>query len=148
MKLIRYEQPQLINDLGSWFSDPFVGFGDLARFFEGGARPGAGLSGAASGDRRLATDLYEDEGSYHVRFEVPGVKKADLQVEVEGGVLTVSCEKKSEDNGESTLENQRRAIRLPEGVDSEKIGAKLEDGVLTVTVAKAEEVKPRAIEVS
>lgn len=142
MKPVRYETPRLLNDFDNWFSDPFFGFGELSRLF-----PALAGNGASSREGRLATDLYEDDENYFVRFEVPGVKKEDLKLEVEGGVLTTSFERKQESDDRRESVSFRRAVRLPEGVDPEKIRAKLEDGVLTVTVAKAEARKPRAIEI-
>ncbi len=132
MKLMRYNYPNLVNEMDNWLPDPFSGFGELSRFFEG-------FGNGRSRDR-LATDLYEDDDHYYARFELPGVKKEELKVEAEDGVLSVKFERENE--------SSRRAIRLPESVDPAKITAKLEDGILTVTIAKAEERKPRSITIN
>jgi HSP20 family protein len=95
----------------------------------------------------MPVDVYEDEESFHVRFEVPGVKREDLKLEAEGGVLTVSFERKSEAEGRSESLKSSRAVRLPDGADFDRSSAKLEDGVLTVTFAKHEAKKPRAIQI-
>lgn len=140
MKMIRYDYPKLLNGVDHWLDTPGWGFGDFSQLFE---RLGRGVvPGGESGN--LATDVYEDDDHYFARFELPGVKKENLRVELEGEVLSVS----SEDKDEKGSRSLRRAIRLPEGVDPEKISAKLEDGVLTVSLGKAEAVKPKTIEVA
>ena len=142
MKLTRYDYPKLLGGFDDWFADPFSRSGNLSRLLEGFFdRP------ELSGDSRLATDIYEDAENYYARFEIPGVKKEELNVEVDGGVLTVGFNRKVEEDTRGETTSFRRAIRLPEGVDAGKITAKLVDGILTVTVAKAEERKPRTIEV-
>ena len=139
MKLVRYDYPKLLNGADHWFETPGWGLEDFSQLF----RRMGNLGVPSTDSGRLATDVYEDDEQYYVRFELPGVKKGDLRVELEGELLTVSAEASSECEKRSA----KRAIRLPEGVDGEKITAKLEDGVLTVSLGKAEAIKPKKIEV-
>lgn len=96
----------------------------------------------------LAVDVYEEEGRYHACFEVPGVKKEDAKIELDGRRLAVSVSRKTRTaEGESSVELSR-VLTVPEGIAVENITAKLEDGLLTVTLPKAEERKPRLIELN
>jgi len=105
---------------------------------------------------RPAVDVTEEEGSYTLVAELPGVAKDDVDIQVHGGVLTLSGERRDErdeeDDGARIRERSfgrfERAFRLPEHVDADGIEASLSDGVLTVTVPKAEAVQPRQIEVN
>jgi len=100
-----------------------------------------------------AVDVAEKDDAIMVRAEVPGMKPEDIDISVYGNTLTISGEKKhtKEDQGdgfyhvESASGSFRREIVLPTDVDEEKIEAVCENGVLSVTLPKAE--KSRAIKV-
>jgi HSP20 family protein len=102
-----------------------------------------------------ATDITEDDGHYVVTAELPGMKRSDVSVELRDGVLTIHGEKKSEREEKSekrryverTFGSFHRAFTLPSDVDEAKVEATFKDGVLTVTLAKSEARKPRAIDV-
>lgn len=141
MKLIRYHQPlsNAFGDFDQWFQNPLEGFG---RFFE--------MANQLNrySEMGLASDLYEDDDHFFVRVELPGVKKKDLNLELNDGTLTVGFERSSdskEDSPEGTV--WKRAVTVPDGVDAGKVSAKLEDGILTVTLPKSEARKPRKISV-
>jgi HSP20 family protein len=130
-----------VTDFDDWFRNPFAALPTFGRFFE---MPDF-YSGATS--MRLAADIHEDKDHYYARFEVPGVKKEDVKVELNNSILTVSADRKEKTaEGESSY-TLSRSVSVPEGVNGEAIFAKLEDGVLTVTLPKAEHRKPRSIEV-
>lgn len=103
-------------------------------------------------------DVSEDENAIHVKADVPGINEKDINVTVEKGVLTISGEKKEErkeeDDKRRYIVSERsygsfsRTIQLPDAIKADEIRASFKDGVLTVEVPKAEEVKPRKIEVS
>ncbi|MCB1090436.1 MAG: Hsp20/alpha crystallin family protein [Verrucomicrobiae bacterium] len=146
MKLVRYHHPltDSFGDLDRWFRSPLDGFG---RLFELANRVGVLPTGTVS---HFGVDLYEDDGNYFAKVELPGVKKEDLNVELHEHQLTVSCERRvdsesKESAGESVL---KRVFTVPEGIDGEKVSAKLEDGILTVTLPKSPERKPRQISVN
>jgi HSP20 family protein len=94
-------------------------------------------------------DLYEDGAATYVRAELPGVKRADIGVELVDGTLQLSA-KRTHQVGEREETTQfSRALTVPEGaVQANKISAAYENGVLTVTLPKREEARPRKISVS
>jgi len=97
-------------------------------------------------------DVYHDEDKVTVRAEVPGVKKEDLDVHVEGDLLTMSGKKEHVESRnyhqmETRCGSFRRLIALPHTVDAEKIAAVYRDGVLELTLPLKAEAKPRQITV-
>jgi len=108
-------------------------------------------------DTRVAMplDIEENEDNYVVKASVPGFTPDDIKIELEDGVLTIRAEHAGEDEQEregwrlrerynGTVE---RRLRLGNDVNLEAIEAELEHGVLTLTLAKVEEVKPKLIKV-
>lgn len=143
MKLIRYEYPQspaasAFNRLFDLGGSSFDRFGSLFDDFFASA---PGLS-------QPAADLYEDEHHYYARFELPGLKKDEVDVELENAVLTVSSVKNETSGSSEARASFQRSISVPDGVDLAKVSAALEDGLLTVTLPKAEARKPRQITIS
>ena len=97
----------------------------------------------------LAVDVFEDAGHYHARFEVPGVTKEDAKVELENQRLTVSVTRKIPGaDGSAATVSLSRSLTVPDGIASDGISAKLENGLLTVTLPKEETRKPRVIELN
>ena len=102
-----------------------------------------------------ALDVSEDENAYRLNAELPGVDPKDVHVTVESGVLTLRGEKKEESEKKEKnyhrLERRygsfSRSLRFPVEVDAEKVEARYNNGVLEITVPKAESVKPKRIEV-
>ncbi len=100
-----------------------------------------------------AVDVAETPDKLTVKAEVPGIDPKNIDISLVGDVLTIKGEKKSE--REETKENYHlversygsfsRAIRLPAAVNADKIEARYEKGVLSITCPKKEEVKPKAI---
>ena len=124
----------------------------LGRFFgregNGGTRP-AYMAPYGVDIREAADHLY-------VEADMPGFKKDEVDITFENQTLTISAERREENKGEQKgdwLLNERRYARflrsftLPPTVDGNKVDAKLEDGVLKVTLNKREETKPRKIQV-
>ena len=100
------------------------------------------------------TDIYETDQALMVVMEMPGVEKANVGINLEDGVLTVEGRidfSKYQDlqpvYTEYNIGNYRRSFSLPETVDQEKIRAEMSDGVLTLTLPKAEKAEPRKIQV-
>jgi len=104
---------------------------------------------------RPAVDVTEDENSYIVSADVPGLTPEDVNVTVEQNLLTVSgersLEKKSEHQGYRRIERRygsfKRSFTLPEGVDVERIEALVEHGTLTVRIPKPAVIQPKKIKV-
>lgn len=148
MKLTPFNSANLarVSDFDDWFRHPFGGFASLpslSQFFGNLPEFFAPVSAG-----RLAVDVFEDKDSYHARFEVPGVKKEDVKVELENRLLTVSVEKKEKTAQGEQSYTLSRSVSVPDGVNPESIAAKLEDGMLTVTLPKAEHRKPKTIEIT
>lgn len=100
-------------------------------------------------------DLSETAGEIQVKLDLPGVKPEDIDVELIGNVLTVSAqrEEESEEKGRTfhRVERRRgtfaRSLTLPCEVEEEKVDAQYKDGVLTITISKAEQSRTRQIKV-
>ncbi|MCC5807954.1 MAG: Hsp20/alpha crystallin family protein [Opitutales bacterium] len=139
MRLIKYDN--LYNDTLS----------ELDRFFDRtfGSFPAFPGMLTREDARGFRVDLNHDADNYYVLAELPGVDKKDVNIELENAVLTISGERKSggEAGGESTFRFSR-FITVGDDVVADKVKAKLENGILTVTLPKREERKPRMISVS
>ena len=124
----------------------------LNRFF-GGRGGGDGGGGWAP----YGVDVREDGDHLYVEAELPGFKKDEVDITLENQTLTIAAERKLEKNegekgGDYLLRERRysrflRSFTLPPTVDEKTVNAKLADGVLTVTLNKREETKPRKIQV-
>ncbi len=120
-------------------------FGRLARRDESRPGRGSGLS--------PAVDLAEDEQSYRVTAELPGVRREDVTVELHEDVLTIRGEKKSEREEkkdrahwvERSYGSFSRSFTLPPTALAEELKAGFKDGVLTIEIPKKEVAKPRQI---
>ena len=99
-----------------------------------------------------AVDIYENEREYLVLADLPGVAHDGVQIRFEGGELSLAASRlddKASDylGNEITVADYRRLFRIPETVDSEKIEAKLVDGVLHLVLPKSTRARPRQISV-
>ena len=100
-------------------------------------------------------DTIEDEKEYHVALELPGLKREDIDVKVDGEWLLVSGERKlpADDSKrkyrriERFYGNFSRRFRIPENADRSKVSAEFRDGLLQVSIAKKEEAQPKLIEI-
>jgi HSP20 family protein len=100
-------------------------------------------------------DLTETEGQYEVKVDLPGLKPEEVKVELRNGDLWITGERKEEQEEKGKTYHRverrhgefRRVLPLPAEVAEERIEAKVENGVLTVTVPKTEPIKPKRIEV-
>lgn len=126
------------------FMDPFE---ELERSLQGvGSRWRSGI---------MPMDAFEKDGTYTLRFDLPGVDPADVDLTVEDQTLTVTAERTFEDNvGVNWLLRERptgrhsRQVRLSDRVDTSKVEATYNAGVLMVTLPMREEAKPRKVEIS
>jgi HSP20 family protein len=153
MSLIRYHNPEstawpsldrwsnLREELNSVFESPF---------WSSFARPEQLFTGWSP-----ALDLYENNENVVAVVELPGMRKEEIEISLHDGVLTIAGERKSGvSNGEKVgrieryVGGFRRSITLPSPVDANKVNATYRDGILTVTLPKAEEAKPKRIEVA
>jgi len=101
-------------------------------------------------------DIVEDEKEYLIKAELPEIKKDDISVKVEKGILSITGERKfeKEENEKKYHRVERsyghftRTFSLPDDADAEHVKAEFKDGVLLVHVQKAEKAKPKQVEVS
>ena len=99
-------------------------------------------------------DIAEDDHNFYLIVELPGLEKKDVKVHYENGVLTIKGQKDNRHTERVVLHRQEipfgefeRTFRLPEQIDVSKISANFQRGVLTVTLPKAEEARPKQIDV-
>jgi HSP20 family protein len=153
MDLIRYQAPDLSpwsaldrwsslrEELNSFFEMPFwSSFARASQLFTGWSP---------------ALDLYESNDNVVAVVELPGMRKEDIDISLHDGTLTISGERKRETTGGEKAQRTeryvgmfRRSIALPTRVDANKVTATYQDGILKVTLPKAEEAKPKQIQVS
>jgi HSP20 family protein len=107
------------------------------------------------GGNSLALDVVEQDDKFVVKASVPGINPEDIEVTLNEGVLTIKGETKGDHEVKEENYHLRerhygsflRRVALPTNIDADKVEATNENGVLTLTLPKAEEVKPRRIEV-
>ena len=101
-----------------------------------------------------AVNVYQDKDQFTVVVELPGFKKEEIEISLHDDTLTVSGERKREESSaqefltERFYGNFQRSLTLPTAVDAEKVKASYKDGLLQVVLPKAEEAKPKQIEVA
>ena len=103
-----------------------------------------------------ALDLYEDKDNLIIKAELPGLKQEEIDISFQDGTLTISGERKYEEQNKEgeTYRSERffgkfhRTVALPKPVEAEKAKATYRDGILTVTLPKTEEAKPKQIQVN
>ncbi len=145
-RIVRYTQPRASLYRGSAFQNPWTGLeSEIDRLFE------TALADVATPTApRFPVDLYEDKDNTYVRAELPGVAREAIQVEYLDGYLTLSAERRNQeaDTGREEAVSFSRSVSVPDNVQADRVTATYENGVLTVTLPKKEEAKPRKISVS
>ena len=127
---------------------------EIDRVFDRFSRAGESEEGLPAGLWSPSVDVAETDHSYTVTADLPGLSRDDVKVEITYNVLTISGERKSENGQEKYHRVERihgsfsRSFSLPSSVAGGKIAASFKDGVLTVTLPKAEESRGRVIKVS
>jgi HSP20 family protein len=150
--LTRWQRP----GLGSWGFGHLTNLRDeLERLFEVPLAEMARNSQLLSG-WTPAFDLYEDKDNVYVRAELPGMRKEDIDLSMHNGSLSISGERKNDEKlkdaevyrAERFFGRFQRTITLNTPVAVDKVKAQYKDGILSVTLPKAEEAKPKQIDVS
>jgi HSP20 family protein len=154
MTLTRWHKPEVSSWTPFWqlstlrdeidrlFESPMAEFTRGSQQFLGGWLP--------------AVDLYEDKETVIVKAELPGMKKEEIVISLHEGVLTLSGERKLEEKfhdsevhrSERFVGRFQRTVTLPYPVKGDKVSASYKDGLLTVTLPKTEESKPKQIKVN
>lgn len=145
MALVRFQPLREIDELQR----------EMNRLFDGALQPsnrgnGVGLSFSP------AAEMEEAEDSYHLKIEVPGMEPGDINIEVTAEAVSISGERKterrSEENGMARTEFRygkfQRVIPLPGRIDNQNVIAECKNGILHLTLPKAEEEKNKVIKVS
>ena len=138
-----------IQRYGGLFDDVF---GDLTRGFwlKPVAMPG-------DGELKMKVDVKEDEKAYTVHADIPGVKKEDIQVDVNGNMVSIRAEvkqEKEEKKGEKVLHSERyygmvsRSMQLPADIDTGAVKAEYKDGVLNLVLPKKASAQAKRVAVS
>jgi HSP20 family protein len=103
-----------------------------------------------SGNSLPKVNILENDQSFQLELAAPGLEKSDIKIQLEHELLTISSEKKEEENKnkrytkkEFSFQSFRRVFTLPELVDTDKIEANYHNGILLVTIPKKEEAKPQ-----
>ena len=149
MRLVRYTYPfrSLAPSSGGFQRSPWAGLeSEIDRLFETALGDFAGNTSPT----RFPVDLYEDKENTYVRAELPGVSREDINVEMVEDTLTITAARKTpanEGNGAESF-SFSRSVNIPDEVQADKVSAQYENGVLTVTLPKREEAKPRKISVA
>jgi HSP20 family protein len=140
MNLIKYRPNRMVDVFeDSWnrFFDPFINDFPVAK------------------NSNPAIDINEDDNRYSLEVELPGMTEKDIEVKVEGNLLTLSS-KKSEEKEEKKKDyilrerrsyNFSRSFVLPKNVEADKITAEFKNGLLFIDVPKAEKAKPKLLEI-
>jgi len=125
--------------------DPFKELARLEPFGEGW--PGLRRWMSGNPEPTIKLDVSEDEKAFHVKAEMPGVRKEDIDVQVDGNQVSLSAEvkrEKEDKQGENVVHSERyygrqyRSFTLASGIDRAKVGATFENGVLNLTLPKAQ----------
>jgi HSP20 family protein len=150
MNLIRWDPYRELEEIGERFNRAFGGFG------RGLARPAEwGREALTVPEWTPMVDIAETDDEYLIKAEIPEVKREDVKVSVENGVLTMQGERKQEkeEKGKKFHRVERyygsfmRTFTVPDNVDDTKVKADFKEGVLFVHLPKTEKAKPKAIEV-
>lgn len=128
---------------------------EMERLFQGVLGSGDGTPSTA-GAFSPSLDVEEDENGFTLFVELPGVDPSDVEITLEENVITIAGErafygKRSQDSFrrvERRFGTFHRAVRLPDRVDGERVEASYDQGLLTITVPKSEDAKPRRISVT
>ena len=140
--------------------DPFRELEDVSdrlnRMFARNAIPTSnGKETMIVADWTPSVDISETEGEYQIKAEIPDVKKDDVKITLEDGVLTIQGQRKQEKEERGTKYHRiersygsfARTFSLPDVIEVEKVKAEFKDGVLHLHLPKSEKAKPKTIEV-
>jgi len=146
MRIVRYNYPSyrsLLTAPTAFSRSPWAGLeAEIDRLFTSAVTPPT--------NPLFPVDLYEDEANAYVRAELPGVTRDDIQVEMTDGTLSISAVRKTlavEGQPEQSF-SFSRALSIPSEIAADQVGAAYENGILTVTLPKRQEAKPKKIAIT
>ena len=147
MTLVRYIHPRTTALAPAFGRSPWMGLeSDINRLLE----TALGDFNSPVLEHRFPVDLYEDKDNNYVRAELPGLTRDDIAIELVEGYLTINGNRKVTDDDGKVVEtiSLSRSISVPAAIVADKIAAAFEHGVLTVTLPKREEVKPKKVTIT
>jgi HSP20 family protein len=117
---------------------------------------GAPIRTTASPGGTLPLDIYEREGKLVFKAGVPGIDPKDLEIQIENNVLTIRGETRHEEESKEEKVYRRevsygsfsRSVRLPEGLDLDSVDAEFKNGLVTISLPRVPEEKPKALKVA
>ncbi len=131
---------------------------DFDNLFEGFFRPMTRFPRDENGSMMPAVDVIDEKNQYIVKAELPGVKRKDIDVSINNGVLTINAERRMEEESkdekgqvirrESRYGSYVRSMTLDNTVDVKSVKADYKDGILKLVLPKSEEAKPQKIDVA
>ena len=145
MSIIRYRSPEL----ATW--SPFDRLSSLRDLLDSAFQLASSVPTTGWTPK---LDIFEDDNKVTVQVELAGMKKEDFDISLQDDVLTISGERKGESRNGESFRSERffgtfsRSVTLPSAVKADEVSAAYEDGVLSVTLPKAEEAKPKKIQVN
>lgn len=140
-RLVRYEPLSVLNDINKLFEQTFP------------LQNNRDSSYVESAQWVPAVDIKEETSSFTLYVDLPGMDKSEITISMENNVLTLQGDRKNGKNEKEYYRLERasgkfyRRFTLPETADESKIAAKMEKGVLTITIPKKEASKPRSIQI-
>lgn len=154
MTLVRWQPRSAVRRWGPYRDFEDVQ-GEMNRLFDW-AFGRRGDEGSFGGSWMPAVDVYEEGDSFHIHADLPGLKRDDIDITVDGNTMTISGEKKRENEtkedgyyrAERYYGKFSRSIDMPVTVDTSKIDAKYKDGVLEIVLPKSETARPKQIKIS
>ena len=150
MALVRWDASRELDTLQGEMNRLF------STFFDSPTSRGQAGNGNGAGRRWIpAMDLVETKDDFVLRADLPGIGDDDVSIEVENNVLTLSGERKAEQDErhegyyrvERATGSFARSLSLPEGIDPESVTATFDNGVLTVRIPKPVQAKPRRVKI-
>ena len=153
MSLIRYQTPEFTT--WSPFNQLSTLRDEMNRLFDISLPGFGGREDRLLGVWSPALDVFQDKDHVFVKCELPGMKKEDIEISLHENTLTIAGERKQEQEvkegdgyrSERFFGQFHRSLTLPVPVRTDNVKAQYKEGILTVTLAKAEEAKPKQIEV-
>jgi HSP20 family protein len=101
-----------------------------------------------SNGNSFPVDVYGDDASYFLVAELPGITKEDVELKLENAVLTIDAKRKKGEGENARVFSVTRSITVGDDINPDEVIAKMENGILTVTLPKVEERKPKSIAIS
>lgn len=134
--------------------NPFDEMDNFLRSYQTALAKNTAQEGMVSTDWRPSVDITENDQEFLIKAELPEVKKDDIKIQVDNGVLTLSGERKTEKKDEKEHRIERfygcfsRSFSLPDNVNESDIRAESKEGMLYLHLPKIENPKPKSIEIS